>query len=709
LLDIEKRGSYMDIGIVLLLGGFTFLLSDAILLIVTTRIKNWLFLDNACLYIASFLILGSYLEFVLNLIVQDYSYSYVTSFSDKQMDILMRFASSWSGASGSFFLWTIFMFIGYIVFRSIFRKMLDQKIYQYSSFIQSVNLLVFIIFTVLKEPFARNTTLEIDGLGLNPLLASFFNLIHPPLTFLGYALFIIPFSIALAKLFLKQTDNESPTELQRFARFTMASGWLTLGVAILAGGYWAYTTLGWGGFWAWDPVETGSLIPWLFALVYFHGSPVFRSFKDNFSKEIIITLPFLSVLIATIITRTGLLQSVHAFELSVADYIIIVYFLILFGIELFIIYKVHKTGIIKFFYSLDELKNLKQQDAALYISFIAFFLGTIAIMTGLVVPLTFALLPEPFNQSFGVDTKYFNIIIGIFGFAALESAFFTDFVFIKSNTRKLQIISLGVTLGLLNVFLNLPLVNYYFKKANLETLFVITHFLGTTSVIANFIMPSLLLTLFILLFTGYRFIISKHLQKQIKMRKVSQTLLHLGIVIALIGALISYNNTQITDVLLKPDTEGYVTTDQTVSLKVINTHYERYGKDFERRLEATVQLTDRDKILGTGLLEYTEYTYFGLIVNVIIISSLTMDYYLTISTFTVNDGDNSLGEIRFQIRIIPMVTLLWIGSILVLIATLALVIMSFRLFFFSYRNSMRKIQSFKTSTRLKINPVEGFS
>jgi len=696
----------MDLGIVLLLGTFILLLADSFLLLMTTRIKNWLFWDHIIIYIATFSILGSLLEFILNLVMQDYSYLYVTSFSDSQMDILMRIASSWSGASGSFFLWTMFMFLEYIIFRYIFRGRLYQKIYQYSSLIQSINLLVFVGFTFLKEPFKRNSTIPTDGIGLNPLLASFYNLIHPPLTFLGYSIFIIPFSIALAKLILRQYDSETPAELQRFTRFTMALGWLLLGMAILAGGYWAYTTLGWGGFWAWDPVETGSLIPWLFALVYFHGSPVFKSVKDNFSKDVISTLPYLSVLIATIITRTGLLQSVHAYEMSFADYILIAYFIILASFVLIILYYVHKTRTLKFFYSVEELKDLKQQDAALYLSFYAFFLGTIAILMGLLIPLTFALLPGPFHQSFTIDTKYYNVIIGIFGFAVLELAFFTDFVFIKTNTQKIEVLSFGVVLGFMNVILNLPLVNYYFMKTNLDPLFTITHVLGTTSVIANFILPSLVITFVILLVTGYKFIRSKDLQKQVKMRKVSQTLLHVGIVIALVGALISYNNTQINDVLLKPNSEGYVTTDQTVQLKVINTHYENYGQTFNRKLVATVQLIDHNKILGEGNLEYTEYTYFGLVVNVIIISSLTADYYLTISTFTVN-GNNSLGDIRFQIRIIPMVGLLWAGSIVVLLATLPLVMISLKLFIFSYKNTMRKLTSSGPHPVLKNNPVKG--
>jgi len=243
---------------------------------------------------------------------------------------------------------------------------------------------------------------------------------------------------------------------------------------------------------------------------------------------------------------------------------------------------------------------------------------------------------------------------------------------------------------------------------NLEILFSITHILGTTSILANFILPILLISLIILMITVIKFISSKNLQKQIKMRKISQSLLHVGIIIALIGVLISYNNTEITDVLLKPNSEGYVTNDQTAKLKVVNVHYEKSGYNYARKLQASVQLIENNRILGSGVLEYTEYSYFGLIVNVIIISGLTADYYLTISTFTVTDSDNSLEDIRFQIRVIPMVNLLWVGSILILGTEFVLVVMSYRLFLFSYRISLKK-QTTTKYPNMVIRPIEGLS
>jgi cytochrome c-type biogenesis protein CcmF len=429
--------------------------------------------------------------------------------------------------------------------------------------------------------------------------------------------------------------------------------------------------------------------------VYFHGSPVFRFVKGNYSKDIIATLPFLSVLFATIVTRTGLLQSVHAFGLSTSDYIIIVFLLGLVVVETFFIFKLYRKSEIKFFYSIDELKTIKRQDAALYISFFSFFLGTIAIMTGLIIPLFFALLPEPFNQSFIMDKKYFNIIIGIFGFGALEAAFFTDYVFIKTDKNKLALISIGVFLGIINAFLNLPIVIYELKKANIGLLYDLLHILGTTSLLANFMLPIIVMSLVILLITVYKFAKSTEIQKQVKMRKVSQTILHLGIIIALFGALVSYNSTQNNNVLLQPNGSGFIDVTQKTELKILDFQYEQDGLNFNRKLQAYVQVVDNGQVLGSGILHYTEYIDFGLIVNVLIISSVTSDYYLTIMTFTANENTQTVSDIRFQIRTIPMIGFLWLGSLIVLIAMVALVVISLKLFKFSYKKSQGMILSSK--------------
>ena len=267
---------------------------------------------------------------------------------------------------------------------------------------------------------------------------------------------------------------------------------------------------------------------------------------------------------------------------------------------------------------------------------------------------------------------------------------------------------MAVTLGIINVFLNLPVVDYYLKRANLGIFYDLLHIVGTSSLLANFMLPILIVSLGILLITGYKFIRSSEMQKQIKMRKVSQTLLHLGIVIALIGALISYNSTQINDVLLSPNESGYITTAQDIKLQVLDVNYTPVGSNFQDKLQAHVQLVDNNNhSLGHGVLDYTNYDQFGLIVNVLIIPSLTNDIYITIMTFTGNTITKAVSDIRFEIRIIPMINFLWLGASLVLISMLALVIISLRLFTFSYKKSNKNISTIDKSTIRNNIPING--
>ena len=107
-----------------------------------------------------------------------------------------------------------------------------------------------------------------------------------------------------------------------------------------------------------------------------------------------------------------------------------------------------------------------------------------------------------------------------------------------------------------------------------------------------------------------------------------------------------------------------------------------------RQIFTSIELYDHGQLLGTGNLEYVEYLNFGLVVNVIIISSLTNDYYITTLAPTINDTNGDISSVRYQIRIIPMILLLWVGGTIVLIAMMALVVISLKLFIFSYKKKL---------------------
>jgi cytochrome c-type biogenesis protein CcmF len=152
-----------------------------------------------------------------------------------------------------------------------------------------------------------------DGNGLNPLLQDAYMVIHPPMLYLGFVGFAVPFAFAMAAMITKQLGD---TWIRTTRRWTMVA-WMFLSIGILLGGKWAYHELGWGGFWAWDPVENASLMPWLIGTAFLHSVMVQE--KKGMLKVwnmVLIILTFIMSIFGTLLTRSGMVQSVHAFAQS---------------------------------------------------------------------------------------------------------------------------------------------------------------------------------------------------------------------------------------------------------------------------------------------------------------------------------------------------------------------------------------------------------
>src|SRR5688500_12562328 len=149
-----------------------------------------------------------------------------------------------------------------------------------------------------------------EGRGLNPLLQNFYMAIHPPLLYLGFVGMTIPFAFGIAALASGHLDD---AWLRAVRRWTMTA-WLFLTVGLALGGLWAYEELGWGGFWGWDPVENAGLLPWFTATAFLHSVMVQekRGMLKVWNVSLVI-LTFLLTIFGTSMTRTGIVQSVHAF------------------------------------------------------------------------------------------------------------------------------------------------------------------------------------------------------------------------------------------------------------------------------------------------------------------------------------------------------------------------------------------------------------
>jgi cytochrome c-type biogenesis protein CcmF len=281
---------------------------------------------NALLAMAALSTLAAIVLLIL-LFRHSFAVSYVYEHVSTYLKPPYVLSAFWAGLAGSqlLWLWLLSIFTAALVLR---RPTWDREMRPYAMAVLAVTEAFFaLLLVVLSNPFELMPTLPAEGVSLNPLLQNFWMIVHPPIVFAAYALWTIPFAYAFAALVTGRLDS---TWLFGIRRWALAA-WATLGLGILVGGWWAYLELGWGGYWSWDPVENSSFIPWLVGTAFVH-SAIIQSRRDMFRawNVLLATLTFLLTVFATFVTRSGLIQSVHAFAESPIGY----YYLAFMGIML---------------------------------------------------------------------------------------------------------------------------------------------------------------------------------------------------------------------------------------------------------------------------------------------------------------------------------------------------------------------------------------
>jgi len=243
--------------------------------------------------------------------------AYVNAYSSRDLPLHFLISTFWAGQEGSFLLWCFWgAIIGLFVWRSAREQEAPVMIVYISTFIGIVAILCKQSpFKLLPPPVPQ------DGVGLNPLLQDPWMVIHPPVMFSGFASLSVPFAFAIAALWKKRWDGWVVRAIP-WALFTF----LSLGTAVLMGGYWAYKTLGWGGYWGWDPVENTSLVPWLGTVALVHGMFLQRARKRHRKVNLILAcFAYATILYGTFLTRSGVLAdfSVHSFiDLGITGWLV---------------------------------------------------------------------------------------------------------------------------------------------------------------------------------------------------------------------------------------------------------------------------------------------------------------------------------------------------------------------------------------------------
>ncbi|MCA9945679.1 MAG: heme lyase CcmF/NrfE family subunit, partial [Anaerolineales bacterium] len=413
---------------------------------------------------------------IYSLLTSDFSVEYVWRVSSIEMPTYLKVTALWGGQAGSLLFWNFLLSI--FTAASMARNWSKQReLMPYALMVASFTQIFFIAISLFVEnPFARLTSIPADGNGLNPLLRHPGMIIHPPMLYLGFVGFTIPYAFAMSALISGKLDD---VWIKITRRWTLVA-WLFLSLGLILGGRWAYDVLGWGGYWAWDPVENASFMPWLAGTAFLHS--VMIQEKRNMFKMwniFLILLTYCLVIYGTFIVRSGVISSVHSFAQSAIGPLFFGFIAIMFVFSAFWMLKRREA-----LRSENRLSSLLSREAAfLYNNFlilaillVVFLFTNYPIFSELVTGEKGFVGPPVYEQALG---PLFLLLVLLMGVAPLTMWYRSSierigmslrwpalaaFIFIGAVYFALNIHGWGALLGLWVVFFSLVLTLLEFWK-----------------------------------------------------------------------------------------------------------------------------------------------------------------------------------------------------------------------------------------------------
>jgi cytochrome c-type biogenesis protein CcmF len=258
---------------------------------------------------------GANVLMVIGLVARDFSIAYVAQVGSRETPLLYTIASLWGALEGSILFWAGLL-AGVSVLLVVRTRDPDDRSRLAGALAVLLALTAFFALIVVGpgNPWGRVSPVPLDGPGPNPLLQDHpLMAFHPPVLYLGFVGLAVPFALTIDALIRGRLDEG----WLRLARRWTLGPWVLLTLGLVAGAWWSYAVLGWGGYWGWDPVENVALLPWLTATAFLHSAMVGRRGGLLLTWNVaLVTASFALTLFATLITRSGVLASVHAFSRS---------------------------------------------------------------------------------------------------------------------------------------------------------------------------------------------------------------------------------------------------------------------------------------------------------------------------------------------------------------------------------------------------------
>mgnify|MGYP000026505872 FL=1 len=566
------------------------------------------------LYLYTAVIFLSYFLLTYYFLIRDFDVKYVYSYSDTHLSLLYTISAVWAGREGSLLLWAMFVSGLNVILINVEKK---DRIAAMSLGISGVVVAFFLfIMLVISNPFERWGVGQPipEGYGLNPLLRTPEMALHPPTVFLGYAAATIPFAIAVSSAYFGEENWHL-----RLRKWAVLS-WLFLTVGIFLGGWWAYRTLGWGGFWAWDPVENASLLPWLTVTALLHGIMRNRNFRAwNFWLSVV---SFALVIIATFITRSGIIESVHAFGENPEGWFYLILILAAVVLSAHVFFRNRE-------FFKEERFRTASREFTIFLNLVILILATATVMLGTLAPAIVENLSVGREYYDRVETPLAMILIVLLGVCIA-----VGWVYSRERLRRILLISIpaGVVSAILTHFLSGMV--YVSAAAGMGIFTLISHFMTfSRSDIQN---P----------------------------RKLGGYIVHVGVVIIAIGIAGSWMHDEVYQ-NVRIDIGDSITLGSVHFGKITLKLDDLYQKDEHDKIEVIAEIS----IYRNGNFEgeampstkfYNLQREDRVVGGVAILSKPFLDYYIAMGGFNQNG-------IFVEFHVIPLISLVWAGSALMMI------------------------------------------
>ncbi|MCG6957427.1 MAG: heme lyase CcmF/NrfE family subunit [Gemmatimonadetes bacterium] len=350
-------------------------------------------------YAVTFLLTLAAVGVIAAFLGDKFQYWYVASYSNRDLETFYKFAGLWAGQRGSLLFWALLL--SFFSTITVFQN--RNKNREFMPYVVGVLQGIFTFFLVVLlfakvNPFEKLAFMPADGQGLNPQLQNYWMTIHPPMLYLGFTSFTIPFAFAIAALLNGRLDTRWIVLTRRWILLS----WFFLSVGIILGMRWAYEELGWGGYWFWDPVENASLLPWLTATAFLHSIQIQenRGMLKVWNMSLV-SMTFLLTIFATFLTRSGLIESVHAFAEQVRIAYIFLAFLgtVTAGVVVLILYRLPQLQ------SENRIESFLSRESAFLFNNLILLGAAFAVLWGTIFPL---IAEGVTGQKISVGPPFFN-------------------------------------------------------------------------------------------------------------------------------------------------------------------------------------------------------------------------------------------------------------------------------------------------------------